>query len=765
MTDVETAKKLFFEALDFFDDNDFLNAESRLRAALKFTPNSASIFTNLAVTLLRQNKFVEAREIAQKAVASVPNNIEALVVLMACFIHEKNFTEAFGVCDAVIALEPTNPELHNSRGVIFAGLRRFPEALASYERAIALNPNYAEAWTNRGNAFCKLKRYQEALAAYDRAQALKPNLSEIWLGRGEALNELDQFDPALAAFDAALKLNPDLAEAWLGRGNVFIAIGHHEDALSAYDKAVSLRPDLAEVWLGRGNGYFKFRRYEEALADLEKAITISRNLADARTARINILNLCQRYSDVVIECDKALQAIPDIDEVAGTRLHAKMQLCDWRDFESERMQVLSSIAGGPIVSPFILLPVSSSSYDLLQCARRYNAKKFPASEKPIWQGERYNHDRIRVAYLSGEFRDHPVSYLLAGVLEQHDRNRFETIAISVGPDDGGTMRPRIKASFDRFVEADGQSDIAVARMLRDLEVDIVVDLMGYTGEMRTAVLARRPAPIQACYLGYAGTLGADFVDYLIADATVIPPPRQADYAEKIVYLPNSFMPNDSKRAISNKAFDRAMFGLPPAGFVFCCFNNSYKINPETFDLWMRLLKKIDGSIVWLTESNDTASANLKKEAEARGVDPARLVFAKRMTLVSDHLARYRLADLFLDALPYNAHTTACDALWVGLPVLTQAGETFAGRVAASLLTAIGLPELITSTPQAYEDLAIELAANPDKLARMKRKLADNRLTAPLFDTQRTAKHLEAGYLAMVQRHQAGLPPDHIIVPQ
>jgi predicted O-linked N-acetylglucosamine transferase (SPINDLY family) len=323
---------------------------------------------------------------------------------------------------------------------------------------------------------------------------------------------------------------------------------------------------------------------------------------------------------------------------------------------------------------------------------------------------------------------------------------------------------RLKGSFDQFIDVKDRSDADVAELLHTLEIDIAVDLMGYTENSRTAILAHRPSPIQVNYLGYPGTMGADYIDYLISDRTLIPALYQKNYAEKIVYLPDSYMPSDnSKRLISNRVFDRAEFGLPQTGFVFCCFNNTYKLNPLIFDSWMRILKRVNGSVLWLSGTNLTAAANLRKEASARGVNLNRLVFAKRLPSSAEHLARHRLADLFLDTLPYNAHSTASDALWMGLPVLTQIGETFAGRVAASLLTAIRLPELITSTPQAYENLAIELATNPEKLASIKRKLANNRLTTPLFDTQTFTRHIEAAYTAMYERYQTDLPPDHIRV--
>jgi predicted O-linked N-acetylglucosamine transferase (SPINDLY family) len=325
------------------------------------------------------------------------------------------------------------------------------------------------------------------------------------------------------------------------------------------------------------------------------------------------------------------------------------------------------------------------------------------------------------------------------------------------------MRKRLEESFEHFIDATTYSDNQVANLVKELEIDILVDLMGFTKDSRTSILARRSAPIQVNYLGYPGTMGAEYIDYIIADRIVIPENRNEFYSEKITVLPNSYQVNDSKRPISNKTFTRAELGLPPTGFVFCCFNNNYKITPRVFDCWMRILKQVEDCLLWLLEDNTTVATSLRKEAEVRGVNAERLIFAKRMPL-ADHLARHRLIDLFLDTLPYNAHTTASDALWAGLPVLTCLGETFAGRVAASLLNAIRLPELVTTTLEGYERLAIELATNPEKLARIKRKLADNRLTTPLFDTKLFTKHIEAAYTAMYERHQAGLAPDNIIIP-
>ena len=532
--------------------------------------------------------------------------------------------------------------------------------------------------------------------------------------------------------------------------------------LASYDTAIALKPDIAEAYNNRGNTLRDLKRFDEALASYDKASALKPDIAETYHNRGNTLRDLKRFDEAVASYDKALALKPDLACAEGDRLRAKMRLCDWSNFDAECTHLISSMRNGTITLPFVLLGISSSSDEQLQCARLYSKIRYFPSDKPIWKGERYDHSRIRIAYLSADFRNHAISYLLAGVFEQHDRQHFETIAISFGPSNPNEMLTRLKGAFDKFIDVKDRSDIDVARLLRTLEVDIAIDLMGFTRDSRTGIFSMRAAPIQVNYLGYPGTMGADYIDYLIADPTSIPESHHAHYTEKIAYLPNSYQGNDSKRFIAEKVFTRAEMGLAQKGCVFCCFNSNYKITPDVFDRWTRILKRVEGSVLWLLEGNADAASNLRKEAGARGINPERLVFAKHLSL-ADHLARHRVADLFLDTLPYNAHTTASDALWAGLPVLTQIGETFAGRVAASLLTAIGIPELITSSPQAYEDLAIELATNPDKLADFKRKLADNRLTRPLFDTELFTRHIEAAYTAMYERYQAGLLPDDIYV--
>src|SRR5262249_26195466 len=432
-------------------------------------------------------------------------------------------------------------------------------------------------------------------------------------------------------------------------------------------------------------------------------------------------------------------------------------VCDWRDFTSDCAHLVATVEGRKVAStPFSFVAIPAAPSVQRTCAELTTADFYPA-DNPIWRGERYAHQRIRVAYLSADFYDHATACLMAGLFERHDRSRFETFAISFSPDDGTAMLTRLKRSFDRFIDVRTRDDNDVATLVRELEIDIAVNLKGFTQGSRTRIFAKRSAPVQVSYLGFPGTMGASYIDYIIADRFLIPPDQRHGYTENVVYLPGSYQVNDRDRKIADRIVSRAEAGLPETGMVFCCFNNSFKITPDVFDVWMRLLREIDGSVLWLLQGNASAPANLRREAEARGVSGERLIFAVRAPL-DDHLARHRLADLFLDTRHYNAHTTASDALWAGLPVLTCAGETFASRVAGSLLRAVGLPELVTHSLADYEALAFRLARDPEMLAGLTQKLARNRETYPLFDTARSTRHLEAALVTMWERHQRGEKP-------
>lgn len=590
-------------------------------------------------------------------------------------------------------------------------------------------PN-CETLYKRGNTLLALKRPKQALNSFNQALLIKPDYVEALCGRGNALLSLNLPVEALASYDRAVRIKPGYAKAFYGRGNALLHLKCPELAVENYDKALMSKPDYVEALHNRGNALFLMNRFEQALDSYGRVFTIK----------------------------------PDYAFLYGIWLHTKMKICDWADVESQFSQLVKKIERGEKASaPFPMLALSNSPALQKKAAEICVRANYPVSHALPKIPKYPKHDKIRIGYFSSDFHDHPCCHLMAGMFEEHDKSRFELTAFSFGLNTKDEYRQRLAAAFDRFIDVRNLSDTDVAMLARSFEIDIAIDRKGFTQNGRTGIFALRAAPIQVNYLAYPGTMGAEYIDYIIADMTTIPKAHQQHYSEKIAYLPNSYQVNDAKRYISDKEFTKTELHLPQTGFIFCCFNNNYKITPGIFDSWMRILKQVEGSVLWLLEDNAKAATNLKKEATFRGVDAERLVFAKRIP-APEHLARHRAADLFLDTLPCNAHTTASDALWAGLPVLTCTGETFSGRVAASLLNAIHLPELITSTAVSFEAVAIELANNPDKLKKIKQKLANNRLTTPLFDTRLFTRHIEAAYMTMYERYQAGLSPECIYVP-
>ena len=681
-------------------------------------------------------------------------------------LHElARFEEAVESHNRALAINPRNAEAARNRGIALRALQRFDEALESYDLAIVINPDYAEAYFSRGGALTATGRFAEALQCYDRAIQLKPDYAEAYDNRAVALHDLRRFEEALIGHDRAIQIKPDYAAAYCNRAVVLMELKRFTEAIQSCDQAIRLQPDYADAYNNRGVALNELKRLDEALENYDRAIAVHPDFADAYYNRGVTLSALKRFDDALNSYDRVVEIDPGYDFIYGTRLHAKMRICDWPDLENDITVVCDKVMRGENAShPFPLLAAVSSASVQRKAAEIWACNKAPPGHLPRELAVRPRRDRIRIGYFSTDFHAHATAFLMVGLFEEHDRSKFDLIAFSLGPDKDDDTRKRLKSTFDEFVDISMKSDEEVALLARTLEVDIAVDLNGFSQNSRTAIFALRAAPIQVNYLGYPGTMGAEYIDYLIADQTVIPLTHQSYYTEKIVCLPNSYQANDRKRGVADRIFTRTEAGLPQDSFVFCCFNNNYKIKPDVFDSWMRILRQLDGSVLWLFEDNASAATNLKKEAARRNVSPDRLIFAEYMPL-PEHLARHRLADLFLDTLPYNAHTTASDALWAGLPVLTRIGETFPGRVAASLLNAIGLPALITATPQEYEDLAVALARNPGELTALKRKLADNRLTTPLFDTTLFKSHIEAAYTAMYERYHAGLPPDHIYVRQ
>ena len=729
--------------------------------AIALKPGNAMALNSRADALQSLRRFKEALADYDSVIALMPS-AETYVKRANTLVELQNFDEALTSYDQAINLKPNSASAYCNRGIALFELGRLAEALVSYDKSIELKGDHAEAFNNRGNALRELKRNDDAIASYDKAIAIRPDYFDALLNLGNLLRTIARPERALVSYDAALQLNSAHAGAHNNRGIVLWDLKRSTEALESYRRSIELDPRQAEAYNNRGALLLDLSRYTEALADFDQALELKPGYLEAQRNRGNAFARMHDFEKAFAAYNDLLAIAPDMAGVEGLRLDAKLQNCDWGDLERDAVHLVQSVRNNAaITQPFSFLAVpSATASDQLRCSQSWVAEYFPPLGENRWQQPQAS--RIHVAYLSADFRHHPVAHLIAGLFECHDRSRFRISAISLGSDERSDIRHRLKSSFDDFIDANSLGDREIADLVQSRRVDILVDLMGFTSSSRMGIFSRRPAPIQINFLGYPGTTGASYIDYIIADRIVIPQHQRASYSENVVYMPNSYFVNDAKRVISGVEYSRDQLGLPRAAFIFCCFNKAYKINPKTFDGWMRILTRVPGSLLWLADSGAPAARNLRKQAAKRGIEPTRLVFAPLMP-AAEHLARHRAADLGLDTLPYNAHTTASDALWAGLPLITCIGETFAGRVAASLLHALQMPDLVTLTPRQYEDLAVELALNPELLASIRVRLAKNRLTTPLFDTATFTKAIETAFSEMVARSAAGLEPSDIVV--
>lgn len=697
--------------------------------ALALRPDFPSALNNRANILRARGALADSLAGYVAAAHGAPGFADAWYNQGVVLLELERVEEAIAALGQAGRLRPDHAATFFALSQAFQRQKRHGEALRATEKSLALAPQFAPAWRGRAGALLALRRHDEALASFEKALALDPGNAEIWNERGAALHHLKLFEKALASFDKALALNPALGAALANRGLTLIHLKFAERALADFDAALALLPDAAETWYNRGTALLRLNRYAAALDSYEKALALD----------------------------------PAHPYALGAAAGAVLNLCDWERCAFYALAIAQAVEeDGAVIAPFSFLNHCGDARLQRKCGEIYLADQLGAPKEPLWKGERYQHEKIRIAYLSADFHRHATAFLMAGLFERHDRSRFETIAISWGRDDGTPMRARLERAFDDFIDARGMSDEAIAALLYERRIDIAIDLKGHTEDARPGILALRPCPVQVTYLGYPASTGAAFIDYVIADRDVAPFTDAPFFSEKIVHMPHSYQVNDAARAIAAEAPDRAALGLPPGGFVFCCFNNNWKIAPVFFDAWMRLLEQVEGSVLWLLRDNDDAVENLRRQSSARGIDPDRLVFGDRIAL-DEHLARHVHADLFLDTLPNNAHTTASDALWAGLPVLTLRGDCFSGRVGTSLLHAVGLPELVTADMAGYEALALELARDPARLAALRARLGVANAAHPLFDTDRFRQDIEKAFLRMAERARAGLAPEPFAV--
>lgn len=707
------------------------------------------------LALHEKGQLAQAMTHYQAALQLDAHHAESIHHLGIIALQNNDFLTAIDYFERAIALEPHNPASLNNLGMALEDIQQPESALHAYERALSCDKNHFEAQINRGNVLQTLKRWDQALQCYEALIASAPRNPDAYNNKGNVLRALKRYDEALKCFDQAIALKPDYAQAWNNRAIALKDLKQFEQALQSLTRAIELAPNYADAYSNRGLTLKELKQFELALKNLDQAIALNPNFAQAYGNRGGLYQEMKRYEQAYQDYDRAISINPSISALHGKRLHTQMHLCDWSDLSARIQYIKSAIeAGEPAADPFTVLGVIDLPAIQKKAAEICVEFDYPSMVKPCDISIRPKNNKIRLAYFSADFRNHPVSYLMAELFETHDKNIFELIGFSIGEPVHDAMQNRVSAAFDMFYELGHQTDQEIAQRARALNIDIAIDLGGFTIDNRPGIFACRAAPVQVGYIGYLGSMGASYYDYIIADHTLITEKSRAFYSERIIYLP-SYQANDTQRHIAEKIFSRAELNLPQKGFVFCCFNNNYKFTPATFDSWMRILNAVPDSVLYLYADHALVQSNLIKEAMKRGIDASRLIFGRSLPR-EQYLARYKSIDLFLDTLPYNAGTTASDALWAGLPVLTCAGHSLASRMAASLLTAIELPELITQSQAEYESMAISLATDPDQYRMIKNKLAMNIHTTALFNSEQFRLNIEKAFIKINMLNLQGI---------
>lgn len=722
----------------------------------------------LALEYYNSGNLQAAQQVCEQVLAADPRNADALHFLGVFALQAGRCEMAVDYIRQALGLRPNFPEAYSNLGTALKSLGRLREAVVSYRQAVQLKPDWAMAHNNLGVALEELGDDLAAEASWREAVRLQPSLADAHNNLGVILARRGAMDAAVESFRQAVAHQPSQVSGYLNLGLGLQNQGKLDEAAAQYEQALRVQGDCAAAYYSLGLLRSEQMRPQEALDCYRAAIRYKPDLADAHFSLGKLLRETGDLQGGIASYQRALELNPKDISTAGALVFALQHTCEWKNLQALTQRIIASVdnpaqdASSRPAAPFtcLTLSIATTPEQQLRCARQWIAKQ-PA---PLI---RFQHDRstrraaadgrITIGYASIDFREHPVAYLVVGLFENHDRRRFRTVGYSYGPDDGGPTRRRIAAAFDEFVDLQGSSSTDAARRMHADKVDILVDLGGYTRDARTQVMAMQPAPIQVSYWGYPATMAAPYMDYILVDPFIVPPDQQPFFSERLVHLPGCYMPCDSHRPISPETPRRRDCGLPEAGFVFGCFNSPYKITPAIFAVWMNLLHAVPDSALWLLEGNPLVPINLRRRAAEAGIDPRRLVFAP-WTSAPEHLARYRLVDLALDCYPYSAHTTGSDALWVGCPLVTVVGETFASRVAGSLLQAIGLQDLVAGSFAEYAATALRLARDPASLAEVRQRLAANCTTCGLFDSERLARNVERAYEMMWQIYGAGEPP-------
>lgn len=737
-------------------------AISQYKKAIEIDPDFVEVYFNLGTTFQELDMLDKAVKFYKKAIEINSDYAEAHNNLGVAYKDLKDFDSAIQAYQKAIKINPEYAEAHNNIGILFRELGQLDLAIKSHETALKIIPEYAEAQNNLGIILIENKELYKAIERFEKSIAADTNFIEAYNNLGSAYMELNNFDSSLNNFQKALIINPDYVEAHNNLGSLYMHLGQLDEAVECFKKSIKINPNFEYAHNNLGLAYHDLDNLDEAAKSFKKAMSLNPSYFDPCANYGNLLTDLKKLDESLKHYELAYKLNPDADFLLGNIVHTKMHLCIWDNFSNQLVELKNKINDGrKEIGPFALMALIDDPEIQKKTSLIYAQDKFPKSNL-LPKIENYpKHKKIRIGYFSFDFREHPVTTLTAELYEVHDRSQFEVYAFSYGPDTKDEMNLRIKSGVDHFYDVQKMPHKDLVLLVRSLEIDIAIDLGGFTASAITSIFAMSVAPIQLSYIGFLGTMGANYYDYLISDLTIIPESSQKHYSEKIIYLPN-FQANDSKQSFSVTSFSRKDLGLPEKGFVFSCFNNTYKLTPSAFDSWGRILKSVEGSVLLVFASNKTAEKNLTKEINRRGIASERLVFGNRLSR-AEYLGRYKVVDLFLDTNPYNAGTTSSDALRMGLPVITYLGQSFPSRMGASILKSINMPELIANSQNEYESMAIELAKNPKKLIEIKEKLAINIKTAPLFNSQLFTKHLESAYRIIYDRHNNGLKPDHVFV--
>ena len=726
--DENIAKEYFMTALNFSENGQFDEAEKYLLMSLELIPDRLSTLTNLALILIELNKLGEAEKVLQKILNIYPNDVSSHIILAKVYDKNANHVQAMRSYQKALGIDKNNVDALYGSAIAMYALGSLCEAVHYYEKVIGLDPLNIQVYNNLGIAYAKLQKHTEALSYFNKAIKINPKFSDSYFNSGLVFQELQIHEDAEEQYNKAIALNPSYAPAILNLGLIYQEQGKLLDALNSFQKVIDLNSNLIEAFYNKGNVLRELKRYREAL-----------------------------------ECYKSAYDIdPNYNYLLGTFIYTKMHICEWGNLQRDINNIKEKIENSQKISPCLALQIIVDSAKLqLKNTLIWATDKYPSNHAIGLIPKAKQKQKIRIGYYSSDFREHPVSYLMAEHFEIYDKNKFEQYGFYFGPKSDDVFHRRISVSMDKFIDVSIKTDKQIAELSRELQIDIAVDLNGFTSGGRSGIFSYRAAPIQASYIGYLGTMGADYYDYLFADATLIPFELQIHYAEKIVYLA-SYQANDSKRTIAATKYLKSDLGLPENSFTFCCLNNNFKITPDAFDLWMKILQLVPGSSLFLLAENNYVRQNLCIEASNRGISKDRLYFGGRLDR-GNYLARYAAFDLFLDTFPYNAGATGSDALWMGLPFLTLKGETFASRMGASLLSAIDMPELIVYSPKEYVEMAVKLATNLSYYLRIKEKLKNNKISTRLFDTKGFTSNIEAAFSEMQARYNSGLGPEHIVL--